>query len=328
MKPASFISQLSPALVAFVVGSAMWIFAGMKLADPQNNRFEYRPNILAIKGSPLGKTIALAIQDDIDFAWHEGTSNPFEAHDHSNCEHGHGQCDHDHASSNDHGSCDHDHGHCNHDHNIAAEAQPRNSWLRDQVDQMTASVYTSNSPYGMTERHRQHIRENIEHKVAFAYSLDPENYLNYNVLHLFYETTLGNDLKSADQLIALAKQTRASIREFSVDPEPWVTAASTQSNICDVIINHTGLAGREEEVVDHLNDMRQCLIRFDLLRKEKVLNGSWEKISPTRREQMTERFLLLVKQHSNLCAIYARQTESRSVPNPAPALEIANTPTS
>ena len=193
---------------------------------------------------------------------------------------------------------------------------------------MTASIYASNSPYGLTDRHRKHIRENIEQKVEFAYSLDPENYVNYNTLHLFYETTLGNDLKSADQLINLAKKTRASIREFTVDPEPWITAASTQHNICDVLVNHLGLEGHEQQFVDHLNDMRQCLIRFDLLRQEKIRNGSWENISVIRREQMFGRFLELVKQHSNQCAIYERLTPSRDVPTPSPALKMSNTPTS
>lgn len=327
MKPASAISQFTPALVAFCVGSAMWYFAGAKLADSKNTPLEFRPNILAIKGSPLGKTFALAVQGDIDFAWHEGMTNPFEEHDHSNCDHGNGVCSHDHKPAKDHSSCDHGHGHCNHDHVPSAESPTSDSWLRDRVDQMTASVYASNSPYELTDRHRKHIRENVEQKIAFAYSLDPENYLNYNSLHLFYETTLGNDVKSADQLIELAKQTRAAIREFTIDPEPWVTAASTQSNICGVIVNQLGLEGREQQFVDHLNDMRHCLIRFDRLRQEKIRNGSWQNIAAPRRDQMLQRFLSTVREHSNQCSIYERLTESRSVPKPLPPLDMANTPT-
>lgn len=191
---------------------------------------------------------------------------------------------------------------------------------------MTASVYASNSPYSRTDRHRKHIRENVERKIAFAYSLDPENYGNYNALHLFYETTLGNDIKSADQLIELAEQTRVSIREFTIDPEPWLTAASTQSNICGVIVNQLGLEGREQQYVEHLNDMRQCLIRFDLLRQEKIRNGSWQKIAGPRRNQMMERFLLTIREHTAQIAVYQRLTESPSVPKPLPPLEMANTP--
>lgn len=305
----------------------MWVLAGAKLADSKNNVLEFQPNILAIKGSPIGKTIALAIQGDIDNAWHEGESNPYETHDHSNCEHDHGVCSHDDEPVKDHGSCDHDHGHCEHDHGTHAETPSSDSWLRGQVDHMTASIYTSNSPFELTERHRKHIRENVEQKIAFAYSLDPENYLNYNALHLFYETTLGNDVKSADQLIELADKTRAGIREYTLDPEPWTTAASTQVNICGVILNQLGLEGREQQFVDHLNDMRNCLIHFDLLRQEKIRNGSWEKIAGPRRNQMVERFLLMVKEHSNHYKIYERLTESRNVPSPSPPLKMANAPT-
>ena len=297
----------------------MWIGAGAKLAAPRENHLEFEPNVLAIKGSPIGKTIALAVQGDIDFAWHEGVSNPFEVC--GSC--GEAGCGHDH-SGHDHGSCSEDCDHHSHD-SAVAESSADLPWLRQQVDKLTAVAYQSNSPYGLTERHRKHIRETVERKVAFAHDLDPENYLNYNTLHLFYETALGNDLKNAEQLIELAKETRASVRGYTVDPEPWVTAASTQLNICQVIVNHLGMEGNERKFVEHLNDMRNCLIRFDQLRQEKILNGGWEKIAEPRRAQMMERFRMAILEHSAQYTIFKRLNTADHVADPYPPLQIKPT---
>ena len=77
------------------LGLGIWHFAGKSLQEA--GQYEREPNVLCLKGSPFGKTIAMAMQGPVDVYWHEG-----EAHDH---DHGPSEscseCDgnHDHASA-------------------------------------------------------------------------------------------------------------------------------------------------------------------------------------------------------------------------------------
>jgi|GEM_PF-2169343 len=79
-------------LGVLTLGLAAWHFAGKRLQG--DGLFEAEPNVLSLKGSPFGKTIAMAMQGPIDVYWHEG-----EAHDHvhaagescTECDGGHGE---------------------------------------------------------------------------------------------------------------------------------------------------------------------------------------------------------------------------------------------
>lgn len=71
------------------LGLAAWGYAGKSLQE--DHLFAFEPNVLCLKGSPFGRTIAMAMQGPIDVFWHEG-----EAHDHvhtlgeacTECDHG------------------------------------------------------------------------------------------------------------------------------------------------------------------------------------------------------------------------------------------------
>ena len=63
------------ALGALGLGLAAWTVAGRSLH--REGRFDYAPNVLQLKGSPLRRTIAMAMQGPADVYFHEG-----EVHDH------------------------------------------------------------------------------------------------------------------------------------------------------------------------------------------------------------------------------------------------------
>ena len=71
-------------LVALLLGgSVAWVYSGKRL--DRAGKLAYRPNVLCLKGSPFGRTIALAMRGPVDVYWHRGQVH-LDEEDH---EHGH-----------------------------------------------------------------------------------------------------------------------------------------------------------------------------------------------------------------------------------------------
>jgi len=104
-------------IVLLVVGVATWAVVGRILQ--KGGDLEFRPNVMHLKGSPYGRTLALAMRGPADVFWHRGEGGldhecgPGCDHE-SHGESGHEGCE-DEGCDHDHGSCDHDQGICDHE---------------------------------------------------------------------------------------------------------------------------------------------------------------------------------------------------------------------
>lgn len=99
-------------IVLLLLGAASWaIVAGVM---KRSGGLAFQPNALHLKGSPYGRTLALAMRGPADVYWHRGEGGI----DHDcgpGCDHGsHGESGHE-GCGHDHGDCDHDHGICDHE---------------------------------------------------------------------------------------------------------------------------------------------------------------------------------------------------------------------
>lgn len=119
-------------IVLLVVGAATWTVVAAILK--KSGDLAFQPNALHLKGSPYGRTLALAMRGPADVYWHRGEggdehecgpgcdheSHDESAHDgceHAGCDHDHGVCEHE-GCDHDEGICEHDHEGCDHDHGV------------------------------------------------------------------------------------------------------------------------------------------------------------------------------------------------------------------
>ena len=112
-------------LALLVAGLAGWIGLSKSLND--DGKLVHRPNVLHLKGSPFGRTLALAMRGPVDVYWHKGNVHEHSHEDGESCaecdqasgeEHIHGEecahgeeCEHPHGELCEHGEeCEHPHG--------------------------------------------------------------------------------------------------------------------------------------------------------------------------------------------------------------------------
>ena len=103
-------------LVLLAIGTVAW--AWQSRSFQQDGKLAHEPNLLHLKRSPFGRTLALAMRGPVDVYWHRGG-----VHDHGEGhEHAHGEHDHDcDCDCGDHEGHGHGHDH-SHDHSHGSES--------------------------------------------------------------------------------------------------------------------------------------------------------------------------------------------------------------
>ena len=281
-----------------LLGVGLWV--GYSVQFDAEDKLEYKPNLGTIKGSPYGKVLALAMQGPIDIYWHSGQS-----HEHAetlNAEH-----DHPHGGGHDHSHGDHSHGshgHEDHAEPVAAQLAPEKAaksapkktllrWAKDEVRLMAATARRKTDGKPLTPAHRKYLQSVTEDKLRLAYDLDPTNYTNYGNLHLFLmASNLGKSAADDNKAVQLASQTLQICKKESIDPQPWLTAASAAFNI----VFHIGRYHNEFTVAEakaSLAEFDYCIDQYEILLNDAVENGRI--ISEARWKELNERARYLSK---------------------------------
>jgi hypothetical protein len=328
------------ALSVLGLGLAAWAVAGRSLK--QDGEFNYAPNVLHLKGSPFGRTIAMAMQGPADVYFHEG-----QAHNHEpgESDEGCGECDSlkakqaalesvivastesDAAAGDDllvsieapervhSADCGHSAGPATHKHGpgeecagcddeatvTVANAEPARKGLRetmlDQIREWRAADNSRTNPFGTSEAHKFFIRREIEKKLFLSYQMDPTNYAGYGAYFLFLnESALGTREDGKKHARRLAEVTAARCVQEQDNPQALLTAAVASHDVISILIEEDfsevrGLATQYAAVTEH------CLNQFEEVALEMVFNGTWERFSVARQNEMSERAHLLRKLH-------------------------------
>ncbi len=316
------------------LGLGIWHFAGKSLQEA--GQYEREPNVLCLKGSPFGKTIAMAMQGPVDVYWHEG-----EAHDHvhapgescSECDGGHEHAStdpsagggeessavaisigsHDHEACAD-GECDHaEHATAGHQHApgescegcdldkinaIAASVTEKNSirtMLLDKIQDLRAVQNTRHNPYANSKAHKYFIRREVEKKLMLTYRMDPTNYASYGAYFLFLsESSLSDREESVRQAMRLSQTTvQYCLRDQDSD-SALLTGAAAAHDVGQLLIR----SGENEALAQagqYLQVSEEFLNGFEQVALQMAFDGSWEKFSGYRRDEMADRARLLRK---------------------------------
>ncbi len=163
-------------------------FAWSKLGIKQG---DIEVNPLSLKGSPYGKTIALAMQGDIDYFWHASYVGQDEHH-------------HDHDCEDD---CDHDHGH-DHSNNLELigykkKEHANHIFVKRQIRSLRKQTVSRNSKFLLTNAHKTFVREKILSQIKLSYEMDKKSFDTYSGYHFFL---VDYGFKPEDRKLDLAMQ--------------------------------------------------------------------------------------------------------------------------
>ena len=207
------------------IGLTVWLVTGGVLK--KRGDFDFQPNVMHLKGSPYGRTLALAMRGPADVFWHRG-----EVHDdcgsecgQEGCEHDHSGCDHE-AGGCEHEECEHegcDHGedplpggdsaselaamagrlseeHAEHeaaehgeheDDPAAQEFTGVRDFLLDTIADMRKARHSRNNPRGEGRMHRAYVMGETQRRLALGFQMDPTNIACYGSYFMFLAEALA-----------------------------------------------------------------------------------------------------------------------------------------
>ena len=224
-------------VVLLVVGMATWVVVAGILR--KGGDLEYRPNILHLKGSPYGRTLALAMRGPADVYWHRGEVHDDEPGgcDHEGCDHEHGKCDHGDCED---GACGHadaaappttmadmveqlaeeaaEHEECEHGEEEEAVGGPEITGLRpyllDTIAAMRKAYHSRSNQRGEGKLHKAFVMAETERRLALSYQMDPTNTSCYGTYFLFLAEAIARieDEEGEENVI---RQRRNSAFELS-----------------------------------------------------------------------------------------------------------------
>lgn len=319
------------------LGLAAWAGAGKSLHERE--AFKFTPNVFSLKGSPFGRTLAMAMQGPADVYFHQG-----EGHDHSSGhKHAPGEgcatCDeaaatqqsvedaitaatdervgtesgmvtdqdqllvttggsndgHDHAPGESCTSCDHD---AETPAVVALEEGGFRTTILDKIRDWRGVKNSRTNPHSNSAAHKFFIRSEVEKKLFLTYQMDPTNYGGYGAYFLFLsESSLGtHGDRSRAQARRLAEATVAwCVREWD-NPNALLTAAAASHDMVQFLIGENSPeAARLAHEYASLTG--QSLEQFDQVSLQMLFDGTWDRFSPARQDEMSQRADLLRKLH-------------------------------
>lgn len=303
-------------LQIFLLVAACGTWVWQSRAMYHDGALELEPNILHLKKSPFGRTLALAMRGPVDVYWHRGG-----VHDHDESEHGH---DHSPGDEHEHGhSHDHDHGASTDEqlktivnqmmedeaeHSHAPEEEPAakeftgvRNFLLDHIDGMKRTYYTRTNNRGDTKRHRAFIMGETEKRLKVSYEMDPSNLSGYGAYFLFLSEALARVEGEKDEHgVITARRQKAHILAHTTieyclkhqDEAPAMITAATAAHDCLQIVLEQPNPNRNL-AASYLQTLDGTLIQYEQLRKAMVEQGTWSLFPPTRRNEMEKAYSLV-----------------------------------
>ena len=339
-------------LILLAIGLAGWGFQANRLH--REDKFVVEdPNVLHLKKSPFGRTLALAMRGPVDVYWHRGEPHehpPGEEHSHGH-DHGHG-----HGHGHSHGSktglkagedaeldylaslleedehSHHPHPHPEHDHphppapKIRKEFEGVRPYLLDRIKAMRATYNSRTNRTAESPRHKAYIMGKMERKLALGYELDPSNLTAYGAYFLFKSEALARVEGQADedllildrrrQAHTLAHQTLQYCSRFPTEAPAMITGASAAHDCLHMLSEYP--EPDRQRAQRYLERLDLMLRSYEAIRQGMKEQGRWEDFPPPRRDEM-EKTHALIKALQRADIQYWSRPLTGSTPGTLPA---------
>ncbi|NNC88134.1 MAG: hypothetical protein HKN82_06700 [Akkermansiaceae bacterium] len=276
-----------------ILGGLAW--AANASALMSGNAFEGRANILTLKGSPFGRTLAVAMRGPVDVYWHQGEAHHVsgpgnDAHDCANCSTHDAACE-EHTPG---GTAD-----MREAVNGTKTVDPPRWSLRtfalDQIADWRKAFYTRTNPFGSTKMHEAYIMSETEKRLRLSYEMDPGNFAAYGSYFLFLSEALSAwekeerrdevHRRARSAALQLSYQTIQVCRGRQDDPAALLTAAVAAHDHANLLIG-TRTAEGLERARRFVAIQDACLREFGALRERLESAGQWERIPSQRLLEM------------------------------------------
>ena len=298
-------------LVLLVAGTVGWVWQGTVLKG--DGMLDHEPNILHLKRSPFGRTLALAMRGPVDVYWHRG-----EVHDHLEgeaCAHG---CEHAHGPECASG-CDHDHGGEHegdltdqflafqeeispeaHDPEHPSEEEPPQKFkglrlfLLDRIDVMRTDYYSRTNHRVDTRFHKAYIMGEAQKRLAVSYKMDPSNLSGYGAYFLFLSEALARveEQEGEDHVITIRRRAAHTLAHTTLeyclslrDEAPAMITAATAAHDCIQIVLEAPEPDRTL-ASEYLRLLDGTLHQYQVLKTEMIEEGTWVRFPESRRTEM------------------------------------------
>ena len=307
----------------FGLGVIAWAATGSSLK--KQGEFEFDPNVLTLKGSPFGRTVAIAMRGPVDIYWNQG-----EAHDHEGHACSGAGCTHEshtHAKNNSQGgekgsSADNLLNNARSMANEGVLLPPEDSLrgsILSRIDAWKAAYYTRTNPYGSSKIHRTFIMGETEKRLRLSYEMDPSNFAAYGSYFLFLSEALSTlqEEGQQEQLQARAAQAALGLSSHTIrvclsrkdEPPALLTAAAAAHDYLQTRYSQGG-EGAMAEVYQFLQVQDECLRDYRRLKERMIAEGTWERFPEMRRQEMDVQEYLLNKLYEGNIQIIHRNASS------------------
>ena len=278
----------------------------------EDGRFDEAPrNVLHLKQSPYGRTVAVAMRGPVDIYWHRGST-----HDHGGGEHSHDE--------------DSDHQHwfteledaekpktpskpelTNHNQAQPLYLAPGNDGLRDfligHIKEMKTSYYSRTNHRADTKLHRAFVMGETQQRLRLSYEMDPANHTTYAAYFMFLsealarvEGTDGEDAaiqRSRNRAMKLAAETLNHCAQYQDEAAAMITAASAAHDYFRLYIDQPSPNPKIARSI--LTALDRSLGHWHANRDRMVEDGRWDQIPKLRRTEMYDSYRLISKLREN-----------------------------
>jgi hypothetical protein len=341
-------------LILLVAGTVGWVWKGKSLQE--SGTLDHEPNLLHLKRSPFGRTLALAMRGPVDVYWHRGAVHEHGHDDHDGpcgpeCEHDHGPeceegCEHDHLAQKNAGhicdfQCEHDHEHgpecevgCEHDDDHAEPAVSAKQFagirpfILDHIEGMRRSYYTRTNTSTDSKRHRAYIMGETQKRLKISYEMDPSNLSGYGAYFLFLSEALARVEGEETEPGAISMQRRAAhtLAHATLDyclkhrdeAPAMITAATAAHDCVQILLNYP-----EPDMTlarDYLRLLDGSLYEYESLRAGMIQSGTWERFPLSRRAEMEKTHSLVRVLHRVDHELFGKLSESTPESSVPPSL--------
>jgi len=315
-------------LALLLVGAVGFVALGDHLKH--EGKLDFFPNVLRLKGSPFGRTIAFAMRGPVDVFWHRGERHE---HDHEHEHDGHHEHGPEGPESCGHDDCEHLSGHddetpddspanalaakvkqlaaehAHHEEEHHHEESGRKPiefnglrpYLLDHIDAMRKAYYSRSNHHGDTRLHRAYIMDETQRRLALSYEMNPANLACYGSYFLFLSEALarvkGEDgekdvIRNRQQAaLDLANSTVHYCLKYKDEAPAMLTGATAAHDYIQIRFSEP--EPDINEISSFLAVLDGCMIRFEEIRDHMQQNGAWDNFSIHRRSEMDKGYSLL-----------------------------------
>lgn len=291
---------------AAALGCLAWVAVAAGLN--KGGHFDHEPNVLCLKGSPYGRTLAYAMRGPADLYWHRGQTE----------EHGEVDGDREFFGLEDDGTTlslastilkekkEFDEEEAEHEAEAAGgveEAAPAGvrERLLWEIDRMRATYYTRTNDFGDTPQIEAWRFGETEKRLKLSHDLDPTNLICYGSYFMFVSESISR-LKGSEReeeviarrqekALTIAVTTLEACMGHQDEPSALITAASAANDA--VFLLSDSERAKPGAVAEMKALFGAMLGKYVERRDGMIADGSWERYSIYRQQEMEDVFNIL-----------------------------------